>query len=121
VICRQRLRLLLVVIVYFHTLSATIESLAENGPTRTETRAEDFELRVKETPKPDYGAPVPARISGRVVLHEQGGSSGAEGVSVTDGYSVVKTNAQGVYTLAPDPSAVFVYITRPSRCDVQGH
>jgi len=75
---------------------------------------------VKETPKPSYGAPVPAQISGHVVLHEQGRSPGAEGVSVTDGYSVVKTDAQGDYTLAPDPSAVFVYMTRPSRCDVQG-
>lgn len=120
-ICTQRLGLLLVVMVYSHTLSATSESLAENGPTRTEARAEDFELRMKETPKPDYGAPVPAQISGRVVLHQQGRSSGAEGVSVTDGYSVVKTNAQGLYTLTPDPSAVFVYITRPSRCAVRGH
>ena len=45
---------------------------------------------------------------------------GAEGVSVTDGFSVVKTDARGACTLRPDPRAVFVYITRPSGYDVQG-
>jgi len=92
----------------------------DSPPSRSGARPEVFELLLKETPKPDYGAPVPAQISGHVVLHEQTATSGAEGVSVTDGYSVVKTDAQGAYTLAPDPSAVFVYITRPSRCDVLG-
>ena len=119
-ICTQRLHLLLVVIVYSHALLATSECLADNEPTRTGTQAEDFKLLLKETPKPDYGVSVPVQVSGRVVLHEQGRSSEAEGVSVTDGYSVVKTDAQGTYTLTPDPSAVFIYITRPSRCDVQG-
>jgi hypothetical protein len=47
---------------------------------------------VKETPKTDYDSPVPAEVSGRVLLHTVAGlrsgeeTSGAKGVSVTDGY-----------------------------------
>ena len=82
--------------------------------------AEVLELRLKKTPTPNYGAPVPARISGNVMLHAGGKTSGAEGVSVTDGYSVAKTDTKGAYTLTPDASAVFIYITRPSGYDVQG-
>ncbi len=79
-----------------------------------------LQLLLEETPKPNYGAPVPERVAGHVLLHEGGTTSGVEGVSVTDGYSVVKTDADGAYTLTPDPSAVFVYITRPSGFDVEG-
>ena len=93
----------------------------ESPPSRSETEPEIFELLLGETPTPAYGDPVPARISGHVVLHAKGTMSGAEGVSVTDGYSVVKTDPRGAYTITPDPSAVFIYITRPSRCDVQGN
>ena len=83
--------------------------------------ADVLDLLLRETPKPNYGAPVPKEISGRVFLHALGGTSGAEGVSVTDGYSVVKTDAQGVYRLKPDTHAVFIYVTRPAEHDVQGH
>jgi N terminal of Calcineurin-like phosphoesterase/Calcineurin-like phosphoesterase len=79
-----------------------------------------LDLLLKETPKPDYGAPVPAQISGRVLLHSDGSPSGLERVSVTDGYSVVRTDADGRYALTPDPKAVFVHITRPSGYDVEG-
>jgi len=79
-----------------------------------------LELLLKETPQPNYGAPIPAKTSGRVLSHTQGTMSGVAGVSVTDGYSVVKTDAQGNYTLTPHASAVFVYITRPSGFEVQG-
>ncbi|MBC8356135.1 MAG: calcineurin-like phosphoesterase C-terminal domain-containing protein [Planctomycetes bacterium] len=85
-----------------------------------EAQPEILELRLKESPKPNYGKPVPSQISGRVVLLPPGNSPGAEGVSVTDGFSVVKTDASGAYALKPDPRAVFVYITRPSGYDVQG-
>ena len=80
-----------------------------------------LELLFKETPRPDYDSSVPAVISGRVLLHDGGKTSGAKHVSVTDGYSVVKTNAHGVYTLKPNTQAVFIYITRPAGYDVQGH
>jgi len=75
---------------------------------------------LRETPQPNYGAAVPARICGRVARRAQTNTEGVPGVSVTDGYSVVKTDAQGAYVLVPDPKAVFVYVTRPSAHDVQG-
>ena len=89
-------------------------------PPEAGTQRKVLDLLQKETPKPDYGDPVPARISGRVVLLATEAAPGAEGVSVTDGFSVVKTDARGACTLRPDPRAVFVYITRPSGYDVQG-
>ena len=67
-------------------------------------------------PKPNYGVAVPSQVSGRVIT----GTHGVEGVSVTDGYSVVKTDAQGAYKLNPSPDAVFIYITKPSGYDVAG-
>ncbi len=75
---------------------------------------------LKDTPKPNYGTPVPKRISGRVVLQSNGSSTGAVNVSVTDGYSVVKTDDRGRFSIAPNPSAVFLYVTRPSGHDVEG-
>ena len=72
--------------------------------------------RLKETPKPSYGVPVPPEVSGRVTLD----AKGLAGVSVTDGYSVVKTDAQGAYTLASSPDAVFIYVTKPAGHDVEG-
>ncbi len=76
------------------------------------------ELRLKKTPKPDYDQRVPASVSGRIVL--QDGTGGVSGISVTDGYSVTKTDAEGRYSLKPSPSSVFIYITRPPRHDVVG-
>ena len=54
-----------------------------------------LEPNLKKTPQPNYAGPVPSRVSGRVVWREQETTLGAAGVSVTDGYSVTKTNAQG--------------------------
>ena len=86
-----------------------------------ESASEILDLLLKDAPKPDYGATVPSEISGRVVVHAAGRMSGGEGVSVTDGYSVTKTDGQGVYRLKPNKDAVFIYITRPTGHDVQGH
>ncbi len=83
--------------------------------------AESLKPLLPVTPRPNYGAAVPANVSGRVASRAMGRSVGVEGVSVTDGYSVVKTDAQGRYTLKPNPAAVFVYITRPAGYDVTGH
>ena len=69
-----------------------------------------------ETPKPNYGVPVPAQIRGSVRVE----GAAAAGVSVTDGYSVVKTNADGAYTLTPNAKSMFVYITRPAGYDIVG-
>jgi calcineurin-like phosphoesterase family protein/concanavalin A-like lectin/glucanase superfamily protein len=79
-----------------------------------------LKLLLKKTPKPKYGVPVPDQVSGHITVQENGKVSDAENVSVTDGYSVVKTNEQGAYILKPDPKAVFIYITRPSGHNVVG-
>ena len=87
---------------------------AENGLSQPPA----LELLLEETPEPAYGVRVPARISGHVLLHERGTTSGVKGVSVTDGYSVVKTDARGAYAFTPDPSAVFVSHTGSGELDV---
>jgi len=56
--------------------------------------AESLEPLLRVTPKPNYGVPVPAKVSGRVASRAMGKTVGVEGVSVTDGYSVVKTDAR---------------------------
>ena len=75
---------------------------------------------LRETPKPNYGVAVPARVSGHVLLGSDGATPGAKGVSITDGYSVVKTDHRGRFSIVPNPSAVFLYVTRPSGYDVVG-
>ena len=100
--------------------SAIRVAVAQNVKT-PDTESEILDLLLKDTPKPDYGATVPTEISGRVLVHAPQGLSGAEGVSVTDGYSVTTTDAQGVYRLKPNRDAVFIYITRPTGLNVQGH
>ena len=81
---------------------------------------EVLDLLLRDTPIPDYQAAVPSRISGRVLLPGPDGVKGAEGISVTDGYSVVTTDARGAYSLIPSSDAVFIYVTRPAGHDVQG-
>ena len=81
---------------------------------------EVLELLLPKTPRPNYDAPVPARISGHVLLKDKDTRPGAAGISVTDGYTVVKTDSQGAYTITPSPDAVFLYITRPSGHDIVG-
>lgn len=80
-----------------------------------------LELLLRETPKPRYGVAVPKRVTGRVEREANGTVSGAADVSITDGYTVVKTDRQGQFSIVPDPSAVFLYLTRPSGHDVVGH
>jgi len=80
-----------------------------------------LKLRLLDTPQPDYGAAVPQRISGHVRVANNGVTTPAANVSVTDGYSVVTTDAQGAYAIAPSESAVFVYITRPAGHDIVGN
>lgn len=80
-----------------------------------------LELRLNPTPLPRYGAKPPTLITGRIVLKTNGKTTGAEGVSVTDGYTVVKTNDRGDYALTPDPQAVFIYLTRPPGRDIVGN
>ena len=103
-------------LVGFECCSAT-RAAASDG---VEAGPEVLELLLKDTPKPNYGVPVPERVNGHVMLRSDGSASGVKGVSVTDGYSVVKTDAMGVYTLTPHASAVFIYITRPAGHEVQG-
>ena len=85
-----------------------------------------LKLRLAGTPKPNYDAPLPKEVRGRVVLDANGNGEadaqeeGVPGVSVSDGYSVAKTAPDGTYTLTPSKWAVLVNITRPSGFDVSG-
>ena len=88
--------------------------------TDTTDVSQVLKLLPKETPQPNYGAKVPAVITGKLMLHASGTASGLPGVSVSDGYSVVKTDAQGAYELKPNPDAVFINVTRPAGYDIQG-
>ena len=73
-------------------------------------------LLPQQTPKPNYGVPVPPAVSGRVIANGEGVAE----VSVTDGYAVVKTDARGAYTLTPSTNAVFINITKPAGYAVLG-
>jgi hypothetical protein len=98
-------------------MSAVCVEAAEAEPVPA---SEVLKPLVKETPKPRYGVAVPERISGRVQRMSNGSVTGAANVSITDGYSVVKTDQRGRFSIVPDPSSVFLYITRPTGHDVIG-
>ena len=51
-------------------------------------------------------------VAGRVINRQT--QSGIAGVPVTDGFSIVQTNAKGFYSLVRHPAAQFVYITIPA-------
>lgn len=116
----MRIVLLLGSVVSGFLIALSMNATRAETPDGAGAGPEVLELLLKETPKPDYGVPVPKRINGHVMLRSDGSTSGVKGVSVTDGYSVVKTDALGAYTLTPHASAVFIYITRPSGHEVQG-
>ena len=56
---------------------------------------------------------APPRLTGRVTGH----GKGLANVSVTDGFTVVQTDANGRYTLPADGHADFVYISIPAGYD----
>lgn len=58
---------------------------------------------------------APFSVSGRVVDDK---GEALQGVKVTDGYSFVRTDDQGAYTLDVHPDAGFVYLTIPSGYEV---
>ena len=58
---------------------------------------------------------APFSVSGRVVADK---GEALQGVKVTDGYSLVRTDDQGAYTLDVHPDAGFVYLTIPSGYEV---
>ena len=120
---RTSVPVLLTIATVVHSLNC--KAPAQDAPTgrpasNANPQSDVLDPIVRETPAPNYGSRVPAMVSGRVVLRSGEDISGAEGVSVTDGYSVVKTDAGGNYTLKPSQDSVFVYITRPAGHDVLG-
>ena len=56
------------------------------------------------------GMPTPVRIRGRVT----GGGRGLPGVRVSDGISVVRTAADGSYSLVSDATQPFVFVSTPA-------
>ena len=108
------------------TLSLTLlvwtsSALRGAEPLADHSSAAVLDLRLPPTPQPNYDGPVPETVAGRVSTDTPDGTVGVAGVAVTDGYSVVTTDARGNYSLKPDPAAVFIYITRPTGWDVSGH
>lgn len=93
---------------------------AEEVKTTSENSSVILPLLLKKTPQPNYGVEVPGKITGQVVLREGSQQVGVPGVSVSDGYSVVKTDPSGHFNLPANPDAVFVSVTRPSGYDVVG-
>ena len=57
-------------------------AIAQNGQP---PKAQVLDLLVKKAPKPDYDAPVPDQISGRVVVYAGRRMAGVAGVSVMGG------------------------------------
>lgn len=83
-------------------------------------------LLLRETPRPTYERPGAMEIAG-VVFNDANGDGvrdpaelGVAGVSVSDGYRVVKTDQEGRYYLRPSSSAVFVQLTKPSGYTISG-
>ncbi len=80
----------------------------------------------KIRPQPDYERPVPGQLTGTVFLDRnrnglrEKGEPGIKSISVSDGYSVVSSDGNGVYTLKASPKAVFIVVTRPTGYDVVG-
>jgi hypothetical protein len=97
------------------------DSLSAAEKSNAAEPSQPLKLLLKEMPKPRYNTPVPSLVTGRVVVQSPGKTSGVSGVSVSDGYSVVKTDSRGTYSLKPDPRAVFINVTRPAGYDVQGN
>ena len=116
----MRILLLLGSVVSGFLIALSMNAARAAAPNGEGAVPEVLELLLKDTPKPNYGVPVPKRVNGHVMLRSDGSASGVKGVSVTDGYSVVKTDTMGAYTLTPHASAVFIYITRPAGHEVQG-
>ena len=109
---RERSSIAMIPAAWILAILVSLPAAAQEG--------EVLKLLLPKTPRPNYDAPVPARISGHVMLKEKDTRPGAAGISVTDGYTVVKTDSQGAYTITPSPDAVFLYITRPSGHDIVG-
>ena len=97
------------------------DSLSAAEKSNAAEPSQPLKLLLKEMPKPRYNTPVPSLVTGRVVVQSPGKTSGVSGVSVSDSYSVVKTDSRGTYSLKPDPRAVFINVTRPAGYDVQGN
>ena len=82
----------------------TQEPLPAESAFATRPRANILKPLLRETPKPNYGVPVPEKVSGHVTQAAPGNADGVAGVSVTDGSSTVKTDAEGRYVLTPFPT-----------------
>lgn len=57
-------------------------------------------------------------LTGRITAHANDGGGGVEGVVVSDGYSVVKTNADGYYSMTYNANAKFICYTTPADREI---
>ena len=94
-------------------------------PDAAPARVPVLDRKLPETPQPAYGVSV-AEAQGRVVLDTDADDvpdadePGVGGVTVSDGYSAVKTGKDGRYRIVPSGSAVFLFITKPSGYGTAG-
>lgn len=102
-------------------------SAAQPGGSRIiETPRRVLPLLLRDTPKPNYDRTVAGRIRGAVFLDENGDGvrsvqeRGMPGVAVSDGYTVVKTAADGTYEMEPSRDSVFIQVTKPAGYRVAG-
>jgi hypothetical protein len=116
----MRMMLVLCCLTFFMAVHPAVEIAYGQDNEPPDSSADIPKLILRRAPQPNCDGPVPSKITGRVLAQSGNDTSGVEGVSVTDVYSVVKTDALGDYTLKPDPHAVFVYITRPAGFDIAG-
>ena len=99
--------------------------VAIGGGRNSATASNRFQLddiRIIVTDVYDYVAPeepeeiVRPAVSGTVIYSD---GTPAVGVSVSDGYTVVQTDAKGKYTIAqPHKDAWYIYYSTPADCEV---
>ncbi len=94
--------------------------VAIGGGQDSETTTNRFQLddiRITVTEIYDYVAPPGrAAVSGTITYSD---GTAAAGVSVSDGYTVVQTDADGKYTIQnPHKDAWYIYYSTPADCEV---
>ena len=94
--------------------------VAIGGGLESETATNRFQLddiRITVTDVYDYVAPSGrAAVSGTIKYSD---GTPAAGVSVSDGYTVVQTDANGKYTIQnPNKDAWYIYYSTPADCEV---
>lgn len=76
--------------------------------------SEDNNTLIPEDSSLDFEVTAGMNLAGKVLIDNKG----AEGVVVSDGYTVTLTDANGIYQMKRDAKAGFVFIALPANCKV---